>query len=507
MLSKNLNRFSPLILLVSAAVAPAEVRLPKVLSSHMVMQREMPLHLWGWSQPGEQVTASLQGVSGAATGDRLGHWSLYLPPQAAGGPFQITIAASNKIVLEDVLFGDVWFASGQSNMEMPLAGFPASAVIKNSAEEIAHANQPGIRLLFVNKKSSIYPLEDIESDRSWTVCSPETAARFSAVAYFFGRDLATHEHVPIGLIDSSWGGTPAESWISLDGLGADASLMPVFAARAQMVRQQANKMALREAEKREDAEALSKNLPAPKHAWQPDPDSWEPAGLFNGMVAPLVGYGIKGAIWYQGESNASPDRAPLYDKLFPALIADWHRVWGEGNFPFLFVQLANYNASPADQWPVIREAQRHTPFVGPHGPWLSQPMWATPATFIPPISRLWGRALRYGLARKRMARRWSIRVRWFRQANTDNEAIRVWFDQTGTALKTKSGGAPEGFEIAGADRRFVGATARVDGASVLVSSPQVKLPKYVRYGWQNNPVLSLYNASDLPASPFTSEKE
>ncbi len=192
------------------------MRLPKILSNHAVLQRDQPIHIWGWAEPGETVTVSFNGASQTTAADRLGAWSVYLPPQTAGGPFQLTIAGTNKIVLDDILLGDVWFASGQSNMEMPLAGFPGSAEVKNGAEEIRNANQPALRLLLIPHKASAYPLSDFEGNAAWTTCTPETAAHFSAVAYFFGRDIASREHVAIGLIDSTWGGTPGEAWVSLD---------------------------------------------------------------------------------------------------------------------------------------------------------------------------------------------------------------------------------------------------------------------------------------------------
>jgi sialate O-acetylesterase len=178
--------------------------MPGILSSHMVLQRDRPIHVWGWSAPGEKVSVALHGVSRDATGDHLGNWSVYLPPEAAGGPYQLAVASSNRIVLDDVLIGDVWFASGQSNMEMPLKGF-ADAPVRNSAEEIARASQPQIRLLHIPHKAADFPLR--HSDAAWRVCSPETAASFSAVAYFFGRELNAREHVSIGLIDATWGGT------------------------------------------------------------------------------------------------------------------------------------------------------------------------------------------------------------------------------------------------------------------------------------------------------------
>src|ERR1039457_5223847 len=206
------------VLLASvAASARAAIRLPKILGSHAVLQRDQPIHIWGWSDPGENVTTSLGKETASATGDRLGHWSAYLPPQHAGGPFQLTVAGTNKIVLDDILLGDVWFASGQSNMEMPLSGFPGSAVVNNAAEEIRNANQPALRLLLIPRRATLYPLNDFEDGTAWTACSPETAAKFSAVAYFFGREIAVKERVAVGLIDATWGGTPAEAWVSLDG--------------------------------------------------------------------------------------------------------------------------------------------------------------------------------------------------------------------------------------------------------------------------------------------------
>ena len=211
-----------------------EAKLPGILGSHMVLQRERPIHVWGWSAPGEKVSVEFHGVTRATAGNSLGNWSVYLPPESAGGPYQLSVTGANKIVLEDVLIGDVWFASGQSNMEMPLKGFNG-APLKNSAEEIAHAGQPQIRLIHIPHKATDFPQRN--SDASWTVCTPETAASFSAVAYLFGRELNAKEHVPIGLFDATWGGTPAEAWLSLDAISADAALMPVFGTRARMMQE------------------------------------------------------------------------------------------------------------------------------------------------------------------------------------------------------------------------------------------------------------------------------
>src|SRR5882757_8052129 len=332
----------------------AEVRLPKILSSHMVLQRDRPMHFWGWADPDEKVTVALDGQSAGSTADRLGKWSLYLPAHPAGGPFTVNVSASNALSIDDVMIGDVWFASGQSNMEMPLKGFVGNATIKDSAAEIQGANQPKLRLLRIQKKTSNFPLSDYLD--IWTTCISQTAADFSAVAYFFGRAISEKEDVTVGLIDSTWGGTPAEAWTSFQGLGSDASLMPVFSAWGTMMDAQTDMGLMKAADKRADEAAEEAHAPKPKHAWRAEPASWAPAALYNGMVAPAIGYGIKGAIWYQGEANAGAARAPIYDKVFGAMITDWRRHWQQGDFPFFFVQLANYKASPADLWPTVRHA-------------------------------------------------------------------------------------------------------------------------------------------------------
>jgi sialate O-acetylesterase len=488
--------------------AHSEVRLPKMVSSHMVLQRDRPIHLWGWADPGEQVSASMHGASATAKTDDLGHWSLSLPSEKAGGPYSLTVSASNTVTLDDVLIGDVWFASGQSNMEFPLAGFPGNAVMRNGTEEIRNATQPNLRLLHVALKASPYPLQDIQdgsgNTAGWTLCTPETAANFSAVAYFFGREIAAKEHVPIGLIDSSWGGTPAEAWVSMDSLGADAALMPVFAEWAYKSRGHEDFPAMIAAEKREDDAAKAANEPLPKHSWHPNLDSWAPAALYNGMVAPLVNYPIKGVIWYQGESNSDNRRANMYERLFPALITDWRKQWGEGDFPFFFVQLANFKSTPAETWAIIRESQRRTLSLANTGMAVTIDI-GNPDNVHPADKQDVG--ARLALAARAVA--YGERVEdagpMYRQTSVDGSALRVWFDHA-DGLVAK-GGALTGFEVAGDDGKFVTATAQIDGQSIIVSSSSVKSPKYVRYGWENSPVLNLYNSAGLPASPFTSERD
>ena len=329
--------------------------MPALLADHMVVQRGLPVHVWGMAAPHEAVSVTFRGETKSGTADDDGRWSIYLSPGEAGGPFQLSIKATNTIVLNDILVGDVWVASGQSNMEFPMTG------LVNAQTEIAAAQYPKIRLFLVKHKPADYPLENVES-KGWAACTPETAADSSAVAYFFARNLQQKLGVPIGLIESSWGGTAAESWTSLHTLGADAALMPVFSARAKMVDERIHQRIASAARRREFqkavAQAKAEGKPLPWPQWHPDFAAWAPAALYNGMIAPLTPFAIRGVIWYQGEANASPDRASLYARLFQTMIRDWRNSWGEGDFPFLFVQIANWNTEPGELWPEVRNAQR-----------------------------------------------------------------------------------------------------------------------------------------------------
>ena len=464
----------------------------------MVLQRDRPIHIWGWADPNEPVSVSFNGATGNSVGDEYGRWSVYFPPQPAGGPYTLNVAGTT---LEDVLVGDVWFASGQSNMEMPLKGFEGSAVVKNSEAEISGAKNPNIRLLFVPHKASEYPLRDAPA--SWTVCTPETAAGFSAAAYFFGRELQSRERVPIGLIDSTWGGTPVEAWMSLEGIARDASLMPVFAARAVMTGQQADMAQIIAAEKRADEAAKRAGQPAPHHDWHPAPESWAPAGLFNGMIAPFVEFPIRGVIWYQGESNSSSERAGLYEKAFPGMIADWRSHWRQGDFPFLYVQIANFGTKASEGWSLVREAQRRTLSVANTAMAVTIDV-GDPDNVHPSDKQTVGARLALGARALAYGEKVEYAGPLFRQAANEGSSLRVWFDHA-DGLNAR-GGELVGFEVAGADKHFQTATGKIEGRSILVNSSQVPRPQYVRYGWRNTTVvINLYNEARLPASPFTSQ--
>jgi sialate O-acetylesterase len=355
-------------------------------------------------------------------------------------------------------------------------------------------------LLRMEKKSSDSPLAGISA--VWQPCTPATAKDFSAVAYFFAREISRREHIPIGVIDSSWGGTPIDSWVSLDGLSADASLMPAFAARAQFADMQTHLEQVESAEKSADAEAASHQLAKPSHPWHPDPSSWIPAGLYNGMVAPFTPYTIKGFLWYQGETDSAPDRVDLYAKLLPALIADWRRQWRQGNLPFLFVQISSFE-SPQQNWGLIRDSQRRTLQVTNTGMAVTLDIGQRDNVHPPDKQTvaarlvLAARALAYGEPTL------AFSGPLYRQTTRDGGSLRIWFDHA-EGLHSNGDGL-KGFEVAGDDGHFVPATASVQGMSVVVSAPEGVEPVQVRYGWESFTDANLYNGAALPASTFAAE--
>ncbi len=490
---------------VPAVHASAEVKLPKMLSDHAVLQRERPIHLWGWATPGAHLRASFHGQTVAAIANAQGEWSAYLQPERAGGPYVLTVSGDGAdLVVNDLLLGDVWIASGQSNMEFPLQGFGPTMPLKDQEKEIAAATNPKLRLLIVDKKSSDTPVDDIA--RGWTLCTPETAREFSAVAYFFGREIAAKENVPVGLVDATWGGTPADSWVSMNTLGTNAQLLPAFAERATFADQQADLEATVAAEQREDAEAKAAGRPAPWHPWHPFEGSWLPAGLYNGMIAPLTPMSVRGFLWYQGETNSTPKRAPYYDTLFRALIGDWRMHFAQGRLPFLFVQISSFN-SPGEDWAMIRDAQRRTLDVDGTAMAVSLDVGAAENVHPPDKQTV---ANRLALAARNIVYGEPTRYQGatFREATPELTAdgvaaMRVWFDHA--AGLSFHGSAATGFELAGTDHRFVSAEANLQGETVLVRSASIPHPVYVRFGWSSIVQNSLYNSDGLPASTFTSE--
>ena len=465
----------------------------------MVVQRNLPVHVWGKATPGEQVSVTFRDETRVTTANPLGHWNAYLKPGEAGGPFEMTVKSAAgptapPIVIHDILIGDLWVASGQSNMEFELRK-AASA-----AEDLPQAANPRIRLLIVKKSASDYPQEDVDTD-GWAASSPETARDFSAVAWYFAREIEQKEHVPVGVIDSTWGGTVAESWVRLTALGEDPALNPLFASRGKMLDKAADAAAEIKDQKRQEDEAKAAGRPIPKFPWHPPLESWGPGLLWNGMIAPLAPLPIRGVIWYQGESNSALERYPLYNRIMRALIEDWRRQWGVGAFPFLYVQISNFKSTPLEDWAALRQQQVET--LGLRNTAMAVTIDIGNPDDVHPTDKV-DVGHRLALAARHIGYHEDVDYLspMFRQATPEGTSIRAWFD----AAKglTAKGGEVTGFEVAGADGKFSPATAKIEGETVVASSPDVPNPVYVRYGWANSPQCNLFNGEGLPASPFTS---
>lgn len=499
----------PVVMAASPSIVPTPLTLPRILSNHMVVQRDLPVHVWGEAMPGEVVAVTFRGETRGVTTGSLGHWSVYLKPGAAGGPFDMTVKATpamdsaaespQSITIQDVLVGDVWVASGQSNMEFTMRQ------AATADQDLPKADNYQIRLLTVTKKASEYPLPDLAGADGWASSSPESARNFSAVAWYFARDIEQREHVPIGVIDSTWGGTLAEAWTRETALAQDAGLAPVFAAWGKMTEGESEALLRDKDEERQRAEAKAAGKPAPQFPWHPNLLSWGPGMLWNGMIAPLTPFPIRGVIWYQGETNSALARAPLYKKVFSTLIEDWRHEWAEGDFPFLFVQISNFKSTPSEDWAELREQQlktlalRNTSMVVTIDIGNPDNVHPTDKVDVGDRLALAARALTYGEAV-------SYSGPIFRQATPEGAAIRVWFEAMGHEAKglVAKGGELTGFEVAGADGKFMPAAARIDGNTIIVRSDLVAEPTLVRYGWANSPHCNLFNGAGLPASPFTS---
>lgn len=482
-----------------AAIAMGQITLPRILSDHMVIQRDLPVHVWGTAAPSEQVTVIFRGETRSTEADRLGQWSVDLVPGGAGGPFDLQVEghsndAPQTITVHDILVGDVWVASGQSNMEFPMSR------AATAAQDLPHADNPQIRLLMVKKRASDFAETDLDTD-GWAVSSPESAKDFSAVGWYFARDLEQREQVPMGVIDATWGGTVAESWLRLTAIGEDASLAPLFISRGKMTDHGAFDAIEEKDEERQRDEAKAAGKAIPQFPWHPPLASWGPGLLWNGMIAPITAFPIRGVIWYQGESNSALERAPLYNHIFRALIEDWRREWAIGDFPFLYVQISNFKSTPAEDWAVLREQQRETLEMRNTG--MAVTIDIGNPDDVHPNDKL---DVGLRLARAARALSYGESVEYdgpmFREATREGASIRAWFDHA-KGLKAK-GGEVTGFEVAGADGKFVPAEAKIEGEAILASSPSVPEPKAVRYGWANSPQCDLFNGEGLPASPFTS---
>ena len=499
------------------SISVADVKLPPIFGHHMALQQGVPVPVWGTAEPGEEVAVTVAQRHASAKAGTDGKWKVSLPPLAAGGPFIMTVAGHNTLTFTNIVAGEVWLCSGQSNMEQQ-SGMNWGPPITNIEKEIAAATWPQIRFFTVKKATSLKPLDDVVGE--WSVCTPEAMKAFSAVGYFFGRDLHQKLGVPVGLICSSVGATPAQGWTRREMQETDPEMKKTieewerrtanYAAEKKsyegIVERWEQAVAKAEAEKKSLAE---RQRIGGRPVWWNDPinSPHRPGNLYNGMIAPLIPYAIHGVIWYQGESNANfPD---LYARLFPTLIQDWRKQWGQGDFPFLFVQLANFMAramEPTDSnWARLREAQFKALRLPNTG--MAVGIDIGDANNIHPLNKPeFGRRLALSALSTVYGKTDVVPYGpLFDRMTVEGDHVRLVFTQLGGGLAPKPEGSLKGFAVAGDDRKFVWAEAKIDGDTVIVSSEAVKQPVAVRYGWADNPEVSLSNKAGLPASPFRTD--
>lgn len=483
----------------------SSLRPARLFSDGVVLQRGEPIPVWGWAPPKTSVSVLLRGQSRMATADAGGNWRVSFAAMNAGGPYEMTITGDGKrVVVRDVLVGDVWVASGQSNMEWPVS------FLREDEKKIAAVDLPLVRQLKIERASASHP-QDSAKTSGWETASPATVGNFSAVGYFFARELQRKLGVPVGIVNSSWGGTEIEAWMSAASRES-ASLGAAIEARWQkamsewpperIARYPAEMAAWQKADAREKATHVKNTLPWPRPPATIDSAAM-PGGLFNAMIAPLQPGAIRGIIWYQGESNV--ERPNEYAQLFPAMIRSWRANWGDDHLPFYFVQLPNYaDGKPnARTWARLREAQEKA---------LELPATAMAVAIdvgdaenLHPTAKM-EIARRLALIAK--AKIYGVSVDFsgpvFQGATREGPALRVRFTHTGAALVAQDRPV-QSLEIAGADKVFFAANAKIDRDTLLVSSPKVKEPVAVRYAWSNAPLANLYNGAGLPAAPFRSD--
>jgi sialate O-acetylesterase len=494
-------------LVLTVPTALADVKLPALFSAHMVLQCDAPVSVWGWSAPGEKISVEIADQKVAALADAKGVWNVTLKPLKSGAHLTLTVQGANKLVVHDVLAGEVWLGSGQSNMGL------AVKEANNFDAEKAAADFPEIRMFTVVHNANPAALDDCKG--SWQVCNSNTVGNFSAALYFFGREIHQRLKVPVGLIHSSWGGTPIQPWMSLDALknysGYTALLerkqkeIAAWPAREKQI--QADLKAWEIA----DATAKSAHQSEPVKPWNPGPpDSGQymPGQLYNAMIHPLIRYRIRGAVWYQGEANAGGGAAGAadYTDLQSRLIAGWRQDWGIGDFPFYFVQLPNWNNDgdrSSNSWAFFREGQANVLKVPNTG--MAITIDIGDANNIHPKNKQEaGRRIALLALAHTYHKMVTCHGPEFERSEIIGAEVKIYFTHTACGLVAHGSGL-NGFAIAGADKKWHPADARIEGDSVIVSSKEVTLPLAVRYAWVNNPESNLYNRAELPAMPFRTD--
>lgn len=483
----------------------ADIRLPALIDHHMVIQRNAEYPVWGWADPGEKVTVAFNGQKGGATAGPDSVWRVSLKPMKAGGPFEMRIAGKNRITLHNILIGDVWVCSGQSNMEWP---------VKYSANpdmEIRNGTHPKIRLFEVRKDGYPDPLDDCMGQ--WQECTPHTVGDFSGVGYYFARSLRDSLDIPIGMIQAAWGGTSITPWTSRAALEANPDTRYVMEGWGPIIDAKPTEMILHY-----DAIAgwfeycfvqMSRRQsynPFPENPKGFDRALWAPGWLYNAMIAPITEYPVAGAVWYQGEGDSG--RGYMYRTLLKTLISDWRAQWNQPALPFIVVQLANVNETdkePSESaWAETWEAQRmatELPGVGmavtldigqPEDVHYKNKQEAGRRTALAALHTAYGKSLVYSGP-------------LYTSMRVDGSRAHLSFDHVHGGLVTRNGEPLKGFMIAGEDRKFVWAEARIEGNEVVVWSDRVARPAAVRYAWDDNPACNLYNKEGLPAASFRTD--
>jgi sialate O-acetylesterase len=500
-----------LLTLCSSTALWADVKPAALFGDHMVLQQGTSVPVWGWADPGEQVTVSLAGQKQTATAGADRKWMVRLNNlNASADPIEMTISGKNTIKITDILVGEVWLGSGQSNMDFVVSGdmtkYPGMAQrfagVVNEAQVIAAANYPKIREFRVPLKTSELPLEDVVG--KWQICTPETVPGFSAIGYFFSRDLQKAINQPIGFITSAFGASCAQAWVSKDVLESDARLksnMDAFATQVAAFKTAAAAAANNPVppvnEPAAQARGARRGRGGPAN---PFGNQHNPYVLWNGMIKPIQPYAIKGVLWYQGESIT--EGLDLYPVVMEHVITSWRKQWGQGDFPFYFVQLAAEDA--ASNRPEVREAQAQALKVPNTA--MAVAMDTGEKTNVHPKNK---QDLCDRLARIARANVYGEKIEYYgpmyQSMQVEGNSIRVKFTHVGGGLVAK-GGDLKWFQIAGADKNFVDATAKIDGNTIVVTAPGVSAPVAVRYAWHRWPEgANLYNADGLPAPQFRSD--
>ena len=490
--------------LLTVATAFADITLAPLFRDGAVLQRDQPLTIWGRAAAAEKVEIKFRNQTASVITGADGKWRLTLRPEKASSvPSELVATGANRVVVRELLVGDVWLCSGQSNMAFLVRN------ADNADREMATADFPLIRQFKVPSVIADRPADDVAG--SWATCTPANVGNFSAVAYFFARDLHQKLGVPIGIINSSWGGTQIEGWISEPALRADPAAKEIFARWEQRLAEYPEKMTAHaaavtkwEAEQAAGNAAKGKKRAAPAKPEGPG-SRWTPGGMYNAMIAPLVPYGLRGALWYQGEANGA--RHAEYASLFTAMIKQWRADFGQ-TLPFYFVQLANFERNAGnrgDEWAFQREAQARALALPDTGMVVAIDI-GDPKDIHPKNKQEVGRRLALHARRQIFGEKIETDGPMFQEAKADGTAMRVSFTHAeGLQLQPAKTDGRVSFEIAGADRKFVPADARVDGTSLVVSSPRVRAPVAVRYAWRNSPDARLFNGAGLPAAPFRSD--